>query len=130
MVTCGASRKGMCPPKSLPTESQLCQGRVGSTTAGPTAQILTCGPEISELVKIFLQVGGCLVFVCVGSVGVTLHPAEQKARLRLPSGGSHLRRAPARGLPREGWAGAEAGVTTKSRPGAQVQRLEDGGGGP
>lgn len=58
---------------------------LGQVSTGSTPSILvsvvpthTCGPEVSEFIEILVQVGGCLIFVCVRSVGVTLHPQSRR----------------------------------------------------
>lgn len=40
----------------------------------PLTRMRTCGPEVSELVQVLLQVGGGLVFICVRPGGITLCP--------------------------------------------------------
>lgn len=115
-----ASGKGIRWPGTSPRESKLSQGGAVSTTASPTAS-LTCGPEISELVKILLQARGCLVFVRVGSGGIPLCPAGQETRLRLPQAGAIYTQAPG-SLPRE--------ARPRSYRQGQGRWLQDGGTHP
>ena len=68
------------PPRTCPREPVLGQDGVNGTPSTPMVQTLTRGPGVWKLVKVLLQVGGCLVLVRVGSVGVTLCPQTEDTR--------------------------------------------------